>query len=41
MKGEVCVLVWRPLLCTADVRDAPQLPHWRLGTIDGDWSNWE
>lgn len=26
-------------LCRADVRDAPLLPHWRPGAIDGDQSN--
>lgn len=28
-------------LCRADVRDAPLLPHWRPGAIDGDQSNGE
>lgn len=27
--------------CRADVRDAPLLPHWRPGAIDGDQSNGE
>lgn len=26
-------------VCRADVRDAPLLPHWRPGAIDGDQSN--
>ena len=29
------------LFCRADVRDAPPLPHWRPGAIDGDQSNGE
>lgn len=28
-------------LCRADVRDAPLLPHWRPGAIDGDQSDRE
>lgn len=28
-------------LCRADVRDAPLLPHWRPGAIDGGQSNGE
>lgn len=29
------------LLFRADVRDAPLLPHWRPGAIDGDRSDGE
>ena len=28
-------------LCRADARDAPLLPHWRPGAIDGDQSDGE
>lgn len=28
-------------LCSADVRDAPLLPYWRPGAIDGDQSDGE
>lgn len=40
-RESVSAIVRWTSFCRADVRDAPLLPHWRPGAIDGDQSNGE